>query len=128
MADRQSHDRVITKRYEARIVSAERGTQARFSAEALEPHRSAPSVLVEIDDRETGERTLGRFQGDVQSPLVLTGLFSAPDPDFVLVVAAGQGYFVDTRRPAARFDAIDFLPITDVAESSGHGLVLIANF
>lgn len=61
------------------------------------------------------------------SPAVPTGVWSCPDPASLCAVAGGYAYVIDTQTPA-RFQQVDYRPVTEVRPLPEAGLLLFASF
>jgi hypothetical protein len=60
-------------------------------------------------------------------PLALTGVWAAPHPDWICAVAGGYGYLIDTSAPA-RWEQLEYRPVTAIRALPGHGLLVFAGF
>ena len=58
-----------------------------------------------------------------RDPTVPTGLWSAPNPDYICAVAGGYAYIVDTTAPE-RFTMISYRPVLEVRAAVEAGLLL----
>jgi hypothetical protein len=74
-----------------------------------------------------GQAWLGTFAFGRVSPKGFSGLFTTPDPEYLCVVARGEGYFVPANKPEA-WGSVGVKPVVDVRPVGAHGIIVFADF
>jgi hypothetical protein len=60
-------------------------------------------------------------------PVVPTGVWACPNPQWICGVAGGYAYLIDTQKPT-RWEQIEYRPVTAVTPVSGRGLLVFSGF
>lgn len=113
--------------YDAELASGtNRNVFPIFHFDAVEGERAPKPLLVDVHPWGA-DSWHGVFEGDSESPDVITGLFAHPDENKLLVVSGGQGYVVRSNDPND-WEPIPHVPITNIVDAPEHGLVVIGDY
>ncbi|HTZ58800.1 MAG TPA: hypothetical protein VMB49_11910 [Acidobacteriaceae bacterium] len=95
-----------------------------YPAQVDEVERGALEVMVRPSD---GSRFLATCALGFADPVVPTGVWSCPDPAWICAVAGGYAYLIDSRDPA-RWEQVEYRPVTAVSPVPDHDLLVFAGF
>src|SRR5438552_3627083 len=76
---------------------------------------NARQLAVQFERLDRNVSWIGAFEGATRLPEAVHGVFSYPDPEVALIVAAGQGYLVNTLDPR-EWVAIEESPLVAIAD------------
>lgn len=113
--------------YEARLVAQNEpihGEVLDFSGISSVADRKP--LVVEVTPYE-GKAWTGLFHKDTHFFEAVSGVFTSPNENVVLVVSGGQGYLVDVVNPNVS-EAIRFVPILNISDLPEKGLVIFSDF
>ena len=95
-----------------------------YPVELEEGDRSG--VYVRVVPRN-GTPWFGFFASGFDSPQVMNGVYSCPDPDSVCVVAGGYAYVVKAQDPSTWF-SVEQRPVIEVRTATDQQLILFEGF
>jgi hypothetical protein len=104
-----------------------------YPVKVEEVERGALEVLVKPPAGETKEAVgssapfLATCALGFADPLAPTGVWACPHPAWICAVAGGYGYMIDTREPA-RFEQVEYRPVTAVRPVPEQGLLIFSGF
>jgi hypothetical protein len=95
-----------------------------YPEQVEEVERGALEVLIRpaADAKERSE-FLATFALGFADPVVPTGVWSCPDPDWICAVAGGYAYLLDTSKPT-NFHQVEYRPVLNVTPIPAHNLLL----
>jgi len=96
-----------------------------YPAQVEEVERGALEVMIRPPDRSAPllvTCALG-FAGQG----VPNGVWSCPDPAWICVAAGGYVYLIDTAEPA-RWEQVEYRPVTEILAVADHELLIFASF
>jgi hypothetical protein len=101
------------------------GRQFVYPAQVEEVERGALEVMIRPPN-STGQFLATCALGFAGAG-VPTGVWSCPDPAWICVAAGGYAYLIDTRDPA-RWDQVEYRPVTEIRALAEPDLLLFAGF
>jgi hypothetical protein len=99
-----------------------------YPVQVEEVERGALEVMVKPPPGSAdGSSFLATYALGFTSPLALTGVWAAPDPNWMCALAGGYGYLIDTSEPR-RWEQLEYRPVTAIRALPDHGLLVFAGF
>jgi hypothetical protein len=96
-----------------------------YPAQVEEVERGAIEVMIRPPDH-AGQFLATCALGFAGSG-VPTGVWACPDPAWICIAAGGYAYLIDTRNPA-RWEQLEYRPVTEIRPLAEEGLLLFSSF
>ena len=97
-----------------------------YPVQVEEVERGALEVLIRAGGGG-GQPFLATCALGFADPAAPTGVWSCPDPSWICVAAGGYVYLIDTRTPA-RWQQVEYRPVTAIRAAPDHGILLFSGF
>ena len=96
-----------------------------YPAQVEEVERGALEVM--IRPRDQSVPFLATCALGFAGPGVPTGIWACPDPAWICVAAGGYVYLIDTREPA-RWELVEYRPVTEIRAVADQELLIFSGF
>ncbi len=96
-----------------------------YPAQVEEVERGAIEVMIRPPD-QAGQFLATCALGFAGSG-VPTGVWACPDPAWICIAAGGYAYLIDTRNPA-RWEQVEYRPVTEIRALAEQELLLFSSF
>ena len=97
-----------------------------YPVQVEEVERGAIEVLIQPPEESTLPFLATCALGFAAAQLP-TGVWTCPDPSLICIAAGGYVYLIDSRDPA-RWQQVEYRPVTDIRPIAGRNLLVFAGF
>jgi hypothetical protein len=99
-----------------------------YPAQVEEVERGALEIMIRPPEQIEAETPfLATCALGFAGPGVPSGVWTCPDPAWICIAAGGYVYLIDTRNPA-RWEQVEYRPVTEIRPIPEHGLLIFSSF